>query len=99
MNATARLDTDDRRGSSAISYANPESAMSFRDSRRGFLGATSYNAVFTENPGSLSVITEPHDAEDPSQHPPVTAEKIQQGAEVLRLLRDMPIYKKFTQRW
>ena len=70
--------------------------MSFRDSKAGFLGPTSYSAVFTENPGSLSVISEP---ENPPHLPPVSAEKIQQGAEVLSMLRDMPIYQKFTQRW
>jgi hypothetical protein len=73
--------------------------MSFRDSKTGFLGPTSYSAVFTENPGSLSVITEPYDAEESSHLPPVSAEKIQQGAEVLSMLRDIPIYQRFTQRW
>ena len=72
--------------------------MSFRDSRSGFLGPTSYNAVFTENAGSLSVITESYDADDASSLPPVSAEKIQQGAEVLSMLRDMPVYRQFTQR-
>jgi hypothetical protein len=73
--------------------------MSFRDSKTGFLGPTSYSAVFTENPGSLSVITEPYDAEESSHLPLVSAEKIQQGAEVLSMLRDIPIYQRFTQRW
>ncbi len=72
--------------------------MSFRDSKRGFLGPTSYNAVFSENPGSLAVITEA-DSDDHSNLPPITAEKIRQGAEVLSILRDMPTYQKFTQRW
>ena len=73
--------------------------MSFRDSKSGFLGATSYNAVFNENPGSLGVITEPSDADDPSHLPAVPAEKIQQGAEVLSMLRDIPVFQQFTQRW
>ena len=50
--------------------------MSFRDSKTGFLGPTSYSAVFTENPGSLSVITEPHDVDDATYLPPVSAEKV-----------------------
>ena len=91
---------DGRRSTSSTSYASPESgSMSFRDSKTGFLGPTSYNAVFTENPGSLSVITEPYDAEDATNLPPVSAEKIQQGAEVLSMLRDIPVYQRFTQRW
>ena len=91
---------EDRRTSSSASYASPESGnMSFRDSKTGFLGPTSYSAVFTENPGSLSVITEPYDAEESSHLPPVSAEKIQEGAEVLSMLRDIPIYQRFTQRW
>ncbi len=84
------------------SYVSPtdSSHMSFRDSKTGFLGPTSYNAVFTENAGSLSVITEPHDSsEDAQSLPPVSVEKIQQGAEVLSMLRDIPIYQRFTQRW
>ena len=86
--------------SSSASYASPESAsMSFRDSKAGFLGPTSYNAVFTENPSSLSAITEPHDAQDALRLPPVPADKIRQGAEVLSLLRDVPIYQRFTARW
>lgn len=98
--APHQAEEEDRRESSAASYEGVESAhMSFRDSRAGFLGPTSYNAVFTENPASLSVISEPHDLEDSSRLPPVTAERIQQGVEVLRLLRDMPIYQRFTQRW
>ncbi len=72
--------------------------MSFyRDSKTGFLGPTSYNAVFAENAGSLSVIIEPYEGED--ELPPVSAEKIQEGAEVLSMLRDIPIYQRFTQRW
>ena len=73
--------------------------MSFRDSKAGFLGPTSYNAIFTENAGSLSIITEAHDAETVSHLPPLTANKIQEGAEVLRLLRDMPTYQTFLSRW
>ncbi|KAK3717656.1 hypothetical protein LTR37_005723 [Vermiconidia calcicola] len=106
--ATASSAEDKRTSSSAAQsvYASPTgesaSVMSFRDSKTGFLGPTSYNAVFTENPGSLSVITEPYDASDPEpggRLPPVSTEKIQQGAEVLSMLRDIPIYQRFTQRW
>lgn len=73
--------------------------MSFRDSKTGFLGPTSYNAVFTENPGSLSAILDPVDDREVPHPPPVSSEKIQQGAEVLSMFRDMAIYRRFTQRW
>lgn len=96
--APTPISGEDRRTSSSASFASPES-MSFRDSKTGFLGPTSYSAVFTENPQSLSVITEPYEGEESQRLPPVPAEKIQQGAEVLAMLRDMPIYKRFTQRW
>jgi len=88
----------EKRTSSSASFAGPE-GMSFRDSKTGFLGPTSYSAVFTENPQSLSVITEPYEGDEAHCLPPISAEKIQQGAEVLAMLRDMPIYKRFTQRW
>jgi hypothetical protein len=86
------------------SYASPSTEISnmsfFRDSKTGFLGPTSYNAVFTENPGSLSVIQEPYESsDDPVQLAPISPEKIQQGAEVLSMLRDIPIYQRFTQRY
>lgn len=72
--------------------------MSFRS---GFLGPTAYSAVYTEASRSLNVI-EPDtaaDLDDSSHLPPVSAKKIRQGAEVLAMLRDMPIYQRFTQRW
>jgi hypothetical protein len=49
----------------------------FRDSKSGFLGPTSYNAVFTENAGSLSVISEPYESAEDMRLDPVSAEKIQ----------------------
>ena len=69
--------------------------MSFRDSRTGFLGPTSYSAVYTEN----SNILETPVVDDVPDLPAISASKIQQGAEVLSLLKDMPIYKQFTERW
>ncbi|EME84636.1 uncharacterized protein MYCFIDRAFT_203102 [Pseudocercospora fijiensis CIRAD86] len=80
----------------SASYASPESAMSFiRDGRTGFLGPTSYSAVYTEN----SSILQTPDVEDPPDLPSLPADKIQQGAEVLSMFRDLPVYRNFTQRW
>nr|OQO20119.1 hypothetical protein B0A51_10020 [Rachicladosporium sp. CCFEE 5018] len=91
------LDGHQRSASSVLS-ATPESAMSFRDNKTGFLGPTAYSAVYTENPGSLSIL-EPEEAEDVSNLPPISPEKIQMGADVLALLQDMPRYQRFVQRW
>ncbi|CZT25096.1 uncharacterized protein RCC_10825 [Ramularia collo-cygni] len=77
------------------SYASPESATAFRDARTGFLGPTSYSAVYTEN----STILNTPDLNDTPNFPAISAEKLQQGAEVLSLLRDIPVYRRFTDRW
>ncbi|KAF7196321.1 hypothetical protein HII31_02388, partial [Pseudocercospora fuligena] len=73
-------------GASA-SYASPESAMSFiRDGRTGFLGPTSYSAVYTEN----SSILQTPDVEDPPDLPSLPADKIQQGnSEQMRSLSEL----------
>ena len=71
--------------------------MSFREGKVGFLGPTSYSAIFTENSGSLGICDQ--DEIDDALLPPVSAEKISQGAEVLSLLRDLPLYERFTMRW
>ncbi|KAF2165409.1 hypothetical protein M409DRAFT_24259 [Zasmidium cellare ATCC 36951] len=92
----AQTPLDERtRASSTASYTTPDSAMSFRDSRTGFLGATSYSAVYTENP----TILEAPDIENAPDLPAISSDRIQQGAEVLSMLRDIPVYRKFTQRW
>jgi len=85
------------RTSPSASYASPEGSMSFRETKVGFLGPTSYNAVFTENPQSLGIVEA--EEEDLPSLAPLPAEKIDAGAEVLALLRDIPLYEKFTQRW
>jgi hypothetical protein len=91
---------EDRRTSSSASCVSPESGMSFRESKIGFLGPTAYSAIFTENPSSLGVADVDEPIEDaPPDLTPIPAEKIKQGAEVLALLRDIPLYEKFTQRW
>ncbi|KAI7540078.1 hypothetical protein KC331_g9375 [Hortaea werneckii] len=71
--------------------------MSFREGNVGFLGPTSYSAVFMENPNSLGVL-EQEDVDD-QLPPPVSQDNINQGAEVLALLKDMPIFKRFSQRF
>ncbi|KAK3075774.1 hypothetical protein LTR53_000599 [Teratosphaeriaceae sp. CCFEE 6253] len=94
--------SDDRRTSSSgpCSLASPEGSMSFREGKIGFLGPTSYSAVFSEfeNPASLGV-REIEEVEDAPELEPIPPERIQQGAEILALLRDIPLYEKFTQRF
>lgn len=65
----------------------------------GFLGPTSYSAVFTENAGSLGIEGDEVGEEDAVSLRPVTVQKVQQGAEVLALLRYMPLYTRLNQRW
>ncbi|KAK5720374.1 hypothetical protein LTR17_015091 [Elasticomyces elasticus] len=90
--------SDDRVTSSRASLASPDSLMSFREGKVGFLGPTSYSAIFSENPISLGV-GEPDEVEDGPDLEPIPPEKIEQGARILALLRDIPLYEKFTQRW
>lgn len=78
----------------STSLASPESSMSFRDSRHGFLGPTAYSAVFAENEGMG--FEESTEVEDSAPIPP---DRIQQGAEILSVLRDMPLFRKMTKRW
>lgn len=89
-----------RRASSAVNYSTPESVPT-RDTKTGYLGPTSYSAVYTENQGTLGIDDTDAGAEfsEATTLPPVTAEKIQEGAEVLALLKDMPVYELFTKRW
>ncbi|KAK4561393.1 hypothetical protein LTR86_004710 [Recurvomyces mirabilis] len=90
---------EDRHTSSSASCVSPESGMSFREGKVGFLGPTSYSAIFTENPNSLGA-SDPDDVlEETPAIAPISADKIQRGAEILALLRDIPLYEKFTQRF
>lgn len=67
----------DKRSGSYTSPTDSSNMSFFRDSKSGFLGPTSYNAVFTENAGSLSVISEPYESAEDMRLDPVSAEKIQ----------------------
>lgn len=80
----------------AASIQSPESTMSFRDSRTGFLGATSYSAVYAEN---SNILQTPDIEETPVDTPGTSTDRIQQGAQVLSMLKELPVYRKFTQRW
>ena len=72
--------------------------MSFREGKVGFLGATSYSAILKEHSVGAGMC-DPDEVEDTPDLPPVSAERIQQGAELLALLRDIPLFEKFTLRW
>lgn len=64
----------------------------------GFLGSTSYSAVLTENESSLGL-----GQDEPVCHsganPRISPDHVQKGAEILSLLRDMPIFERYIQRW
>lgn len=89
-----------RDASSSVSYsvATGESCTSYRDSRHGFLGPTAFTSVFAENSESTG-FDEPDPLLDAKDLAPVPQEKIQQGADVLAALRDMPLFRQFTRRW
>lgn len=75
--------------------------MAFQQERTiGFLGPTSFSAVFTENEGKLGVAESEDERETEAQSlAPIPQEKITQGAEVLALLYNLPAYLKFAERW
>ncbi|KAF9640792.1 hypothetical protein BFW01_g12598 [Lasiodiplodia theobromae] len=64
----------------------------------GFLGSTSYSAVLTENEGSLGMSQEDHDCHSCS-NPRISPENVQKGVEILSLLKDIPIFERYIQRW
>lgn len=72
----------------------------------GFLGLTSYSAVFSENEGNLGVATQngvEQDAKDlscPAVEPEtVDPRHIQLGAQLLLLLDDLMLYEVLAERW
>lgn len=92
---TVNTPFEESRHISSASYTSPDNAMSFRRSRTGSLGATSYAAVSAEN----SSILQTPNVEDAPELPTLSADRIQQGADVLLTLRDLPVYRKFIQQW
>lgn len=74
--------------------------MSFQDNKQGFLGSSSYSAVFTENRASLG-IDAATDQERLSPSPPVSVshDQIHRGAEVLSHFHDLPTLDLFLNRW
>ncbi|KAL1632681.1 hypothetical protein SLS56_003378 [Neofusicoccum ribis] len=64
----------------------------------GFLGSTSYSAVLTENEGSLGLGQDEPDCHSTS-NPRISSVHIQKGVEILSLLKDMPIFDRYIQRW
>ena len=55
----------------------------------GFLGHTSYSDVFTDNASGLSTVG----FASPSDHVPVDTQRIQHGAQLLVLLKYLPLYR------
>ncbi|KAL1303658.1 hypothetical protein AAFC00_007013 [Neodothiora populina] len=69
-------------------------------SRIGFLGPSSYSAVYTENAPTIDI--DVHDGSDQSPTPtapPISIEKIKAGAEVLSLISDVDAYDRLLTRW
>ncbi|KAL0258267.1 hypothetical protein SLS55_007440 [Diplodia seriata] len=64
----------------------------------GFLGSTSYSAVLTENEGSLG-LGQDETACHSGANPRISPEHVQKGVEILSLLKDIPIFERYIQRW
>lgn len=64
----------------------------------GFLGSTSYSAVLTENERSLGLGQDEHVCHS-NANPRISPDHIQKGVEILSLLKDMPIFERYIQRW
>ncbi|EME44985.1 hypothetical protein DOTSEDRAFT_70886 [Dothistroma septosporum NZE10] len=94
---TYALSNDVQSRTRSSKHASPGTTMSYRDRRTGFLGPTSYSAVYTENSNILETL----DVEDTpaDDHRAISSDRIQDGAEVLSMLRDIPVYRQFTQRF
>ena len=77
------------------------SPMLCRSSKPGFLGPTAYSAVYTENPESLGMMDpkSPVEEEDNAFLPAVSQGKIEQGAEILAVLRDTPLFQRLIDSW
>lgn len=77
-----------------------------RLSQSEYLGMTSHFALFKESTDQLgiSTIQAVHSNSDGSQGSgsnaiPVEPKEIQQGAHLLRLLRDLPVYRRIVESW
>ncbi|KAF2086359.1 hypothetical protein K490DRAFT_44726 [Saccharata proteae CBS 121410] len=67
----------------------------------GFLGSTSFSAVLTEHEDSLGITesTENEPLPQTTSNPRITTEHVRKGAEVLSLLKDMPIFDRYIQKF
>lgn len=71
----------------------------------GFLGPTSYSAVFTEGQSHISIVDNKLSQEignrvwQPFKLPSWDSSKVKEGAEVLSLLADLPRYEPSLNRW
>lgn len=64
----------------------------------GFLGATSYSAILAENETNIGITSTDAGAGHGS-FAAVSQTHVQKGAEMLLLLKDMPLFDRFIDRW
>lgn len=71
-----------------------------KDDKIGFLGTSSYSAVYTENAPNLGIdVQEGAERSSSPQASPLSMEQIRMGAEILSLLGDLHMYEQFMSRW
>ena len=71
--------------------------MSVKEDKVGFLGSSSYYAVFTENKTSFGIDATEDEQNDTSSLP-ISEEQIHRGAQILALFRDIRVFEVFLQR-
>ena len=82
-----------------------DGTSSYRPSVPGFLGSTSYAAVFAEGHESINVEAELESPEDisgskqSSNYFPLGSSKVKEGARILAQLRDLKKYPQTIDRW
>lgn len=90
--STISTNTPDEKRAASIS------GSSFRIRRDpGFLGVTSYGSIFKENILSLGIDGIERDTETTTKI--MSEEKIRKGVEILSLLKHLPAFEIFIQRW
>jgi len=68
------------------------------NTRFGFLGSTSFDSVFAEDRARTGIADADVDAETETL-PPLNPDDVQRGAEILAVLKDLPLFDRFIERW
>jgi len=82
---------------SAFTVANSQSA--YRDENFRFLGPTSFAAAPDEGHDAAGMMTEPFSIDKSRTPSEATADRINEGADLLAMLSDMPAYTRLMKRW